>query len=506
MGNRFYISPRSTVSEDMGRLGGLALQLYGLKQRGDIATAQQKLSERELGMRGEQIKLEGQAQRAEYGSVGEYGEVIPGLKQQEMGLRERGMNVAEETQGMAKEKADLDKKANMDLANFGTPKAHYTANKLKALGIPEKHPLLEQINTWGSDPDVTNAEAYQRLKNDYPAYRGQLAKLIMDDHSKKEEKDPLYAKTPQGIAQIQMVEALDKDKTGDEVIGREFAGTVAAMKRRQGEKSAVPPKPDWNTIKDPKSSTGYSYQNMNNPAEIRPGAPAPKESAQPEILQLIGAYNQMPPGDQKTMLMARINKLTETSGLQVRVNKDGSVELLQGPGAAKASLSAKTTGDIEEKLLGGKEQLARLQSISEEFKPEYLETGTRLKASWTGIKAKLGQNVSPQDSKDLTEFKKFQRKAIENINKYIKEITGAQMSEKEADRIRLAQPDPGEKWYQGDDPITFKAKLDDSIKSTRAAVARYEYYRAKGLGDSEIAGLITSNKAISLDDIMKRMQ
>jgi len=80
------------------------------------------------------------------------------------------------------------------------------------------------------------------------------------------------------------------------------------------------------------------------------------------------------------------------------------------------------------------------------------------------------------------------------------------MSEQEASRLRLAQPDPGEKWYSGDDPITFKAKMDDVLKFTRAAVARYQYYRNKGLDDAQIKAIINDNSAISLDDLASRMK
>ena len=103
----------------------------------------------------------------------------------------------------------------------------------------------------------------------------------------------------------------------------------------------------------------------------------------------------------------------------------------------------------------------------------------------------------------LTEFKGFQRKAIENINLYIKEITGAQMSEKEATRLRLSQPDPGEQWYQGDDPITFKAKMDDVIKFAGASVARYDKYRSEGLSDTDIKQLAKDDMLEPLENFMQ---
>jgi hypothetical protein len=185
---------------------------------------------------------------------------------------------------------------------------------------------------------------------------------------------------------------------------------------------------------------------------------------------------------------------------------DSQGNLIVDTGGGEPAMEKKTKGAIEEKLLDGREQLARMKTIQAEYKPEYQEIGSRLSNAWTGIKAKMGKDIPKDDARKLTEWKKFQRKSIENINLYIKELTGAQMSEKEADRLRLAQPDPGENWWQGDDPITFKAKMDDIIKSARAAVARFEYYKAKGLSDQEIKGLVSSDQAISLEMLMANME
>ncbi len=188
-------------------------------------------------------------------------------------------------------------------------------------------------------------------------------------------------------------------------------------------------------------------------------------------------------------------------GMQV-YDRDGNLILdTSGKG-----MTPKSQGAIEEKITAGREQLARIEAISNEFKPEYQEIGTRLKGAWTGLQARLGEGTDPKDVKQLIDFKGFQRKAIENINLYIKEMTGAQMSEKEANRLRLAQPDPGEVWYKGDDPITFKAKMDDVHKYTRASVARYEYYLSKGFSSQTIKKMINDGSAVSLDDIASKMK
>jgi hypothetical protein len=116
------------------------------------------------------------------------------------------------------------------------------------------------------------------------------------------------------------------------------------------------------------------------------------------------------------------------------------------------------------------------------------------------------QDISKDDKKMLVGFKKWQRKSIENINLYIKELTGAQMSAKEADRLRLAQPDPGEQFWQGDDPVTFKAKMDDVVITTRAAVARYQYYLSQGLSPATVKSMINSGNVVDLETIAGRME
>jgi hypothetical protein len=193
-----------------------------------------------------------------------------------------------------------------------------------------------------------------------------------------------------------------------------------------------------------------------------------------------------------------------TKGMKI-YDREGNL-LVDMSGGGGPDLSKKSIAKIEGKVIDGSEQLARMNAIYSEYKPEYQEVGTRFKAAWTGTKAFLGIPVEEKDRLLLIDFSKFRRKAIENINLYIKELTGAQMSEKEADRLRLAQPDPGENWYKGDDPITFKAKMDDVVKTTRASVARWKYYKSKDYTDSQIKAIINKGDAIDLDAMAGRMQ
>lgn len=193
---------------------------------------------------------------------------------------------------------------------------------------------------------------------------------------------------------------------------------------------------------------------------------------------------------------------TMSKGMKVTTNADGTVSIEMGGD----DVTVKTKSDIEKKIIDGTEAFNRIKTISDTYKPEYQEIGNRLAMTWTGIQSKFGQPVKKEDANKLAEWKKHQRKSIENINLYIKELTGAQMSELEADRLRLAQPDPGEKWWQGDNPITYKAKIDDILKYSRASIARFEYYKNQGISPNKIKEMIDAGKVISLDDLVKGMK
>jgi hypothetical protein len=172
----------------------------------------------------------------------------------------------------------------------------------------------------------------------------------------------------------------------------------------------------------------------------------------------------------------------------------------------QGGMTKRTQGAIEEKLFNVSENLARLEEISQLYKPEFLKTKTALSA----LKTRWGEKTdlwepSEQEKKQLAEFSAFKRSAINNINLYIKEITGAQMSEREADRIRKGMPDPGEGLFDGDSPTEFEAKWKDTVHSLRMAQARYIRYLRNGLTPKEATELIKKGNAISLRDIEKEI-
>ena len=174
-----------------------------------------------------------------------------------------------------------------------------------------------------------------------------------------------------------------------------------------------------------------------------------------------------------------------------------------------------TKGDLEGKLFNAQESQSRLEDIAASYKPEFLQLGTKLSTlntKWqeigkgtplaSGLATVFGK-ATPEDQETLTDYSAFRRDSINNINLYIKEITGAQMSEKEAERIRQGMPDPGEGIFDGDSPSQFESKWNSTMKQMRAAQARYTYYLKNGFSAADVNKMAKTNSLMSINEIQR---
>lgn len=143
-------------------------------------------------------------------------------------------------------------------------------------------------------------------------------------------------------------------------------------------------------------------------------------------------------------------------------------------------ITIKTKGDIEKKLFNTQEGLSRLSSIRNKLDAKFLEIPEKIKTAYLAGKEKLGFELDENEIKSVEAMSKFKRSAASNINLYIKEITGAQMSEAEVGRLKRAVPDPGAGLFDGDSYTVFKAKLDDVYDELVAADKRLQFLRKNG--------------------------
>lgn len=191
-----------------------------------------------------------------------------------------------------------------------------------------------------------------------------------------------------------------------------------------------------------------------------------------------------------------IKSVNSKSRSEVALAKSkGYTKYVPGIGADKDSLTKKTAGDLQTSIIDTDQQLQALQEIAHTYKPEYLNYEGKVKNWGANVFEQFGGEISAQQAAELTGYTDFRRNAANAFNRYIKYITGAQMSQAEADRIQK-----GFLNAEKDGPTAFKAKLRSTTKEIIAARKRAESYLRNG-------GVIPTNADGSLNgDIWDKIQ
>ena len=143
-------------------------------------------------------------------------------------------------------------------------------------------------------------------------------------------------------------------------------------------------------------------------------------------------------------------------------------------------LSKPTKTKVEEQQLNTGDQIARLNNIQFSYRPEFLNIKFRAGQEWNTLKDKFG-GLPEAEKRTLANYSTYKQNATQNLNLTIKEITGAAMSNGEADRIIATLPKSGTGIFDGDSPTEFEAKLNNGIQQTKYALARKEYALKNGL-------------------------
>jgi len=151
----------------------------------------------------------------------------------------------------------------------------------------------------------------------------------------------------------------------------------------------------------------------------------------------------------------------------------------------EAPLTKPATSGVQERAINAAELGSRLAAIAADFKPEYLTVGRRLQNMWQSGLAKLDpKSLNEGDRKAMAEFATFKSRAYDNLNQLLKELSGAAVTPQEFERLKVSLPNPGTGIFDGDDPVTFEAKLNRASADANAALARYRFYQATGIPNS----------------------
>lgn len=168
-----------------------------------------------------------------------------------------------------------------------------------------------------------------------------------------------------------------------------------------------------------------------------------------------------------------------TKGITTRTLPDGTVETIIG--GSGGGMTQTTQNKVGEKQFNAAELGSRLSGVMADFKPEYQTLygkAVNTKRSW---QAWLDPNsLSPGDKQGLTDFAQYRSKAFGNLSQYLNDLSGAAISPAEFGRLSQAMPNPGTGLFDGDDPVTFKSKLETVASEAQRALARYQFYQQTG--------------------------
>jgi len=158
---------------------------------------------------------------------------------------------------------------------------------------------------------------------------------------------------------------------------------------------------------------------------------------------------------------SRINKITTTTGL---TEWD----------AKQLGLSTKTQGTVEDDILTLSRGLERMNNVRTRTQRKFLTIPGRVEAAYTKGKEKLGFELTKDEQRYLDEYTDWRATTLNNLNLYIKAITGAQMSIQEAERIIAALPNPDMSHTE------FMAALDTVESDLQASLLRSQAILAAG--------------------------
>lgn len=174
--------------------------------------------------------------------------------------------------------------------------------------------------------------------------------------------------------------------------------------------------------------------------------------------------------------------------------KGNPVVQVGGKGQNAAGVDKINARNMQKDIVGMDDQLAQFDQLEKTYKDKYLTWDYKLSNAFNSAREKaqglpviglLAGELSDEQKKELADFTEFKQNASTMTNAYIKEITGAQMSEPESKRLMQDLANVNE-----DSPTEFWSKYKNARNKIELARKRYAYTLKNGI----------PYNAISLDD------
>jgi hypothetical protein len=202
------------------------------------------------------------------------------------------------------------------------------------------------------------------------------------------------------------------------------------------------------------------------------------------VLDQAGLSEQQKKAFRRQWLMGQVSD--SERGVTIEQGPDGGFTIKtnapQGQGQGSGNQSA-TKNQLEEELVKIEDRIGRIEDIEETYNSEFLNTFERLKLKGAAFWEKLAGrgSLGEETERKLRNYTVFQANALDNLNRYIHEMTGAQLSQFEAERLRAPLPDPGEGAIARMSPTQFEAALGRIKETARNSKKRKEYLMRNGV-------------------------
>jgi hypothetical protein len=170
---------------------------------------------------------------------------------------------------------------------------------------------------------------------------------------------------------------------------------------------------------------------------------------------------------------------------------------ITGTRAEALGLEKPTKGALEKKVISGVDALARLDAMEQGFEERFLTTPNIIRRAIAERAERSGISLPESEKREVAAGDKFKQDVLENLNLYIKDITGAQMSAQEATRLTAALPN------MDNSPTVFKTRIKNSIQKLRLAVARSTILLNEGLDVAELSKTEEIERVLNLADTRK---
>lgn len=217
-----------------------------------------------------------------------------------------------------------------------------------------------------------------------------------------------------------------------------------------------------------------------DPSPVRPQSFAPPAAPNQTPIRPVADTGPQPAGDPIVQTPAGPMPASKarTLGFLFAYKGRGDAGRMLTDAADPSKLPKTVVDDVAKEEIKNTDLMGRLAQIKRGFDPKFLTYENQAKQygiSWLDKFDATRAKLPSSDLETHAQYTGFKRDVTDNLNRYIKEITGAAMGVEEAKRIISSMPN------MDDSPTQFKAKLDATVRSAQLAIARQRFLRTNGL-------------------------